>query len=746
MKLRTAISLLILALLAGAVVVALQSGWLDGSLRTADDDTGPLFADAPPFDELVQIDVVLPDGSGASFRRDRQRWRIVSPSTGPADPYSLRQLADAALRLTVVERYAPGDEDRPGEAVTGLESPRGQVRTTDRDGQTRTIVIGRSRPMSPQTYVLRNEDPAVFLVDRDPGDWLQPRLDDYRDHNVIQFEPDQVTRIAAQGRFQWTLRRDGDRWRLTDPTDAPADARAVAELMRGLRNLRAERFIREVDSPAPFGRGGPGATFALDLAGDDDQPPRTLRIDLAQAGGEAFGRVDASDWTFQTRRDALETLPAALETLRSRRAMHFDPGQVRGIRITAPAGEVALVRDDAGPWRLTAPSPAPAEGEAVTQLLAGLGALTAQEITEQYTTLAAFGLDAPARTITLELADGAGQTLLLGGQSPTGQVTFAARAGAENPPVLALPTPAVDALNISAEALRSRVLIDIDPARVQAIRIDRPDGPALRIGRSDPPPTFRLVEPIEDAAETSAVEALLSALSPLRAEAIVHVGPELPERFAEADPVVSVTLDLAQAEPTSQPTTAPAAMPDRPVLRIASLDGQVYAWRSDAGPLAVGRCSPALLEAVSAEMRSRAVLDIEPDRVVQLRLVTDERTLTFNRTDAGWALAEDEYVRVSPAAVNQVLNLLSPLRCRRWDDYRSPELSPPIDGQIVVTVRYDADNPPEPGRVAHYLVIEPNGSTPQLRRAHRPDVQGTFELDAVVVEQFAQPAGAFTAE
>jgi hypothetical protein len=105
--------------------------------------------------------------------------------------------------------------------------------------------------------------------------------------------------------------------------------------------------------------------------------------------------------------------------LRDRDLLHVKRDDVRSLEISGPEGSYALARTDAGEWAFTKPVATRAGRWSVDGLLGSVENLRMDSVAaEAATDLAAFGLEKPARTVSLVLKDGSTRTLEIGAGAP----------------------------------------------------------------------------------------------------------------------------------------------------------------------------------------------------------------------------------------------------------------------------------------------------------------------------------------
>lgn len=101
----------------------------------------------------------------------------------------------------------------------------------------------------------------------------------------------------------------------------------------------------------------------------------------------------------------------------------LDTSEIRKISLAGPNGFVTLEREESGQdglgWRVTEPGTNPADNAKADELASALAGLKALRVVEAGAeSLSSFGLDRPAATAELTMADGSQKTILLGDKTP----------------------------------------------------------------------------------------------------------------------------------------------------------------------------------------------------------------------------------------------------------------------------------------------------------------------------------------
>ena len=183
---------------------------------------------------------------------------------------------------------------------------------------------------------------------------------------------------------------------------------------------------------AEYGLASPSRTVAVAVEGVKD--PLTVQFGAkAPDGGAVYARTPSSPKVFAVASWVESSFDKKPFDLRDRDLLHVKRDDVRQLEVTGPEGSYALARTDAGDWAFTKPLGTRAGRWSVDGLLGTVENLrmesVAAEDAKDPKEIAGFGLDPPARTVSLVLKDGSTRTLEIG-------------AALEEPAAAATPSPA----------------------------------------------------------------------------------------------------------------------------------------------------------------------------------------------------------------------------------------------------------------------------------------------------------------
>lgn len=215
------------------------------------------------------------------------------------------------------------------------------------------------------------------------------------------------------------LVKDDSGWRVTEPFAAPADTSAVDSMLTSLEKLEADEVVVEQAADvAQYGLDSPSRTVTAVVEG----APAPLVVEFGAKspdGSSVYARNAGSTRIFLVPTWVEGTFDKKPFDLRDRDLLHVKRDDVRSFEVTGPEGSFALARTDAGEWAFTKPVATRAGRWSVDGLLGSVESLRMEQVAaEAATDVKAFGLDRPARTVSLVMKDGSTRTLEIGTPAP----------------------------------------------------------------------------------------------------------------------------------------------------------------------------------------------------------------------------------------------------------------------------------------------------------------------------------------
>jgi hypothetical protein len=739
------------------ILAAVLVACLAGALLTSDiftttpapkAETGQVNLFTPAVGKVAQLTVQGASGT-MNFRRQGDTWRIVKPIDAAADSLSVNQLADAIKDIKGAEAADVDDQ------TTGLAAPKWTVTVTDDKGATHKLVVGLPRPMQAgQTYVRPDDSKQAYVADVDLAAKLGKPAGDFRNMTVLDLQTGSMARVKVAGPESFELVKRADNWELASPVAAPANQDNVKKLLDALGRVTASDFVADdANDPAPYGLARPQLLAEVEMAPEQPAPvgpatsPATTQpaatqpaatqpatkpakvYSLAlgkQIGDKIYAKVSNSPAVFRVRQDLLQDLQPKLADLRIRKVADIDIPAMTGVDISVPAGKAGFVKTE-GKWRMAMPLAGPAAQSAIDKLLNDAANLKAESFKDDVTDPALYGLDKPMAELKFRMAGlgprgGAGKvvSLLIGGKSPSGEMTFVQSAGlgprGGATAVAVVRTSDLTALLAEPATYWDPTILKLPAgARAASLDIRRPDDSYSLV--HDANGAWRLTAPLAAPANEEQVNKILDSLEDLQAERIVYLGNSVPESYAKGKDIMQVILTTT-AEPASQPATAPAATapattrpatqpatqpaatapatqpattrpvtqpapprgprPAEPVVQmhkitVAKLGLHCYVWVEGGKLVTIGQFPLSLYNELSGELRGRRIWSIDPASIRQVRVVWGAGGVDLKRDGEGWTCLSDPYVKIDTEKVAAFLKDAGEIQADRYAQNSAPQ-------------------------------------------------------------------------
>jgi hypothetical protein len=233
--------------------------------------------------------------------------------------------------------------------------------------------------------------------------------------------------LTSAGGETIRLVKESGGWKVAAPFTAPADTSAVESMLTSLEKLEADEVVVEqAANPAEFGLDKPSRTVTAVVEG----APSPLSVEFGAKspdGSSVYARSAGSPKVYLVPQWVEGSFDKKPFDLRDRDLLHVKRDDVRQLEVAGPEGGYALARTDAGEWAFTKPVATRAGRWSVDGLLGTLENLRMDSVAaESAADLKPYGLDKPARTVSVVLKDGTTRALEIGVPAPDPSATPAA--------------------------------------------------------------------------------------------------------------------------------------------------------------------------------------------------------------------------------------------------------------------------------------------------------------------------------
>ena len=484
------------------------------------------------------------------------QWRLREPVDALADADQTRQILSllANLRYSrVLEMTAESAREY------GLDPAVGTINFSTRAGR-HTLVVGAAGGLSTQrfSYVTKPGESKAYLVDAEVNDLATADVQAYRSRELVTVDAGWIAAIRLVNRDAAVgLRRVEGRWRIIEPVRMPADGEAAEALVRAVKGLGIVHFVsdegtatagEEDEASVRYGFDAPqlaielfdvraaglrypqeglegevnldassnGEGLSAERSAVDDG---ALRIEFGRhgdMGSVVYARVLPYRAVYTVTDEAYRSVAKRLDDMRGRRLAAINEAALRQLKIDIDGVSVTL-EQQRGQWQLGDGEGARVESGELQRLLKSLGEITYRSYSDGAARgQAELGLDNPRGSISWRHEyERESQIVLLGRPVGGRQWTLASGSDVAG----AVDVAAIDSLKRSRLGLHDRTVWEVGAGeRVTKIQWKLGDQTVVVERGENGESAWRMTGPIEMAVDVERMEALLEAVSRLRAD------------------------------------------------------------------------------------------------------------------------------------------------------------------------------------------------------------------------------------
>lgn len=340
---------------------------------------------------------------------------------------------------------------------------------------------------------------------------------------VFGVDADKIEEISikAESGDRTIVRKTGNGWQIVQPAPAQPDPAEISGLTTNLASLEIQSVVDE--NPADlkeYGLAAPRVEVTFKAAGQD----RTLHIgSKTPPGTDLYARLADQKKVFLISSYLDSTFNKRPFDLRDKTVLAVERDKIDSVEIVTPGRTVKLAKP-AGEWRLAAPLEGRTDFNAVEGLLGRLIGLQMKSVVApEASDLKAYGLDKPAATV--RIGAGSSQATLAIGTSAGEGVVYAR--DLSRPVIMTIEASVLDDLKKDPSEFRQKDLFDARAFNATRLEITR-EGQTFTFERTkaknkdgQEEQKWRQISPAAKDADQSKVDALISAITSLRATGFV---------------------------------------------------------------------------------------------------------------------------------------------------------------------------------------------------------------------------------
>ena len=305
----------------------------------------------------------------------------------------------------------------------------------------------------------------------------------------------------------------------------------------------------------------------------------------------------------------------------------------------------------AGIWRLTKPADAPVDSGMVEKMITGMAhvergeLITAGTLRERNLTPADYGFDKPRARITFQNNRGT-FTWLIGRDAPVGKMLYVMPEGGGD--IISAARALLNLVPKDPSWIRDRTLFFGETAAVRGLDLRRTGG-FLQL-RQPGNNGWVMQQPHAGRADKQAVHALIEKI--FSAHIVSFVSDEKADLTAYGLEKPAYELTVFTQDERTQTLLVGKPLPENPTARYAKRveNDSVFAIPSD---------WTKEIEIDAGLLRSRQVLDLQPERIAAIQLTCGERQVELVHTNSQWQVVRPVRWEADPSQIGELLKALA---------------------------------------------------------------------------------------
>jgi flagellar basal body-associated protein FliL len=224
------------------------------------------------------------------------------------------------------------------------------------------------------------------------------------------------------------LNRENDTWVVSTADNYPADQKAVEDMLNKVKDLKSSLIAsKSSEKHSQFEVDESGAEVKMVGTSGDNLLAHFFVGKIGPDYMSTYFRKADDNKVLLINEYLKSIFDKGARGWRDRTIFDFDPFQVQRLTLMPQdKDEIAIESQEDGSWQIIKPEVAPAEKEAVDDIINDLSKLSADDFAEkkepsegeaEFDPMKEYKLDEPESKITVDLKDGTARILLIGGES-----------------------------------------------------------------------------------------------------------------------------------------------------------------------------------------------------------------------------------------------------------------------------------------------------------------------------------------
>jgi hypothetical protein len=484
------------------------------------------------------------------------------------------------------------------------------------------------------------------------------------------------------------LKADGDDWKMIAPWNDDADIGVIDQLLDALQGLHSDDFITDLgrgekkrEILKEFGLNKPRLRLRL----EGKKMPGELQFGQDTAvQGECYLRVGDDDAVYVVSNDLKNIVSKKAEDYRDHRMTPFLTTLISRAILRVSGGEIELSREQDN-WFLQRPIKARANNDAVVDLFTKMNQTQiARFISDEKAGAATFGIDSPARAVTLFGGENGKAEIIVGNSVPSDPQLIYARLPERNS-VVEVEKEFAALFDVTPNDLRDRKIARLNNDLIDRVKIEKPDQPVLVLGRQEN--KWRFLNPIQSSANGRTVGALIQTLNEGEVTNFVSDTATDLSKYGLDRPKLKITFSSYSSENTAEESAGETILA---TVAFGNSEGGLTFARIEQEPYIFSVSDQLLnnLPAAEISFRTLDLLELGRNELESVHIEKPgQESIDLIRGNKGKWVLQNHSAQQDDGKVQSFLNTLTSLRATAW-----LENSTQIQGapSLLVKIRYQS--------------------------------------------------------
>src|SRR4051812_46330475 len=187
----------------------------------------------PKPSAITSISVTRYGAEELKFVKEGEQWKMLVPVKGNADKMKVDAIANNLQSLTFRQKLEPEATGGHTPEATGTAKPNYIIKFSDDAKHDYTLALGKASADS--IFATLNGGKTIYVLDKQDNSFLtsiDQNAEKFRNSDIKQVDTSKVVGVTLASKANtWSLTKTNDKWLISKPINARANATAVDGMM-----------------------------------------------------------------------------------------------------------------------------------------------------------------------------------------------------------------------------------------------------------------------------------------------------------------------------------------------------------------------------------------------------------------------------------------------------------------------------------------------------------------------------------